>query len=199
MKFIIATYNHNYMLMSLLSLGAINKITKEYTCPKLANKKNKYMCIQCNKDVIPKQGKILRHHFAHKSSTSPCNYYSHPSESQIHKDAKMLLKQLLNNNYNIKVNRKCICCEKNKKFSINKYDDFTSIYDEYRFEYNNSIKIADVACVYDNEPYCIFEILNTHKTNEENRPSEIQWFEIKAFELINVVNENINNINMKCL
>jgi len=81
---------------NILSLGAINKLTGEYVYPKLANKKDNYICPECNKDLILVQGKIRTHHFRHKvDSINPCHHYSNPTESQIHKDAKMLMKTLL--------------------------------------------------------------------------------------------------------
>jgi competence CoiA-like predicted nuclease len=55
-----------------LSLGAINKITREYVYPKIANKIDKYICHECNKDLILVQGKIRVHHFRHKVSINPC-------------------------------------------------------------------------------------------------------------------------------
>ena len=79
----------------MIILGAINKITKEYIYPKIANKNDKYICPECNKDLILKQGSIRIHHFAHAKDNQKCNYYDKPSESQIHKDAKMLLKKIL--------------------------------------------------------------------------------------------------------
>ncbi len=36
----------------MIILGAINKITKEYIYPKIANKDDQYICPECNKDVI---------------------------------------------------------------------------------------------------------------------------------------------------
>ena len=34
-----------------LSLGAVNKHTGEYVYPKIANRKDKYVCPECNKDL----------------------------------------------------------------------------------------------------------------------------------------------------
>jgi competence CoiA-like predicted nuclease len=80
----------------ILSLGAINKITQEYVYPKIANKKDEYICPECNKELILVQGNVRVHHFRHKvDSINPCYHYSKPTESQIHKDAKMLMKTLL--------------------------------------------------------------------------------------------------------
>jgi competence CoiA-like predicted nuclease len=68
----------------LLSLGAINKITGRYASPRIANKKDQYICPDCNKDLILCQGKIRTPHFRHKiDANKPCHYYSsNPGESQ---------------------------------------------------------------------------------------------------------------------
>ena len=75
-----------------LSMGAINKTTNQHEHPKIANKINKYKCPSCEKDVIFRNGKIKQPHFAHYKSDNPCYYYDKPNESQIHKDAKLLMK-----------------------------------------------------------------------------------------------------------
>ena len=36
-------------MSQLLSLGAINKFTGEYVYPKIANKKDEYICCECNR------------------------------------------------------------------------------------------------------------------------------------------------------
>ena len=78
------------------SLGAINKQTSEYVYPKIANKKDEYSCPDCRKDLILCQGELRVHHFRHKvDSINPCHYYNKPIESQIHKYAKLLMKNLL--------------------------------------------------------------------------------------------------------
>ena len=82
------TDNHLY-------LGAINEETGEYESPFSANKTKKYYCPGCAKPVIPKQGKIKIHHFAHCKSDSPCTFYSNSGESEIHKAAKLFMKTLL--------------------------------------------------------------------------------------------------------
>ena len=106
-------------MSDVLSLGAINKLTGEYVNPKLANKKDEYICPECNKNLILCQGEIRVHHFRHKiDNINPCCYYNHPSESQIHKDAKMLLKNLLEKKIPISFIRNCVCCKKNEEYDI---------------------------------------------------------------------------------
>jgi hypothetical protein len=180
-------------------LGALNKQTGEYTCPKLANKKDAYICPDCRKDLILCQGEIRVHHFRHVSDDKmPCNYYNKPSEGQIHKDAKMLLKQLLDNKIPIIFVRPCISCKENDEYIIPEITESSSIQIEHRFNYNNSPKIADLAYLDHNEIICIFEIYNTHKTSIENRPEP--WFEIDANKLINTVNDTtVLNVRINCI
>ena len=182
----------------ILSLGAINKLTGEYVYPKIANKKDEYICPECNKDLILCQGKIRVHHFRHKvDNVNPCHHYSNPTESQIHKDAKILLKHLLERKMPISVIRNCCCCKKNEEFEIPEISETSNIQVEYRFEYNGQ-KTADVAYIDDGEILCIFEICNTHKTSSENRPEP--WFEIDAETLIKMANDNsLTSLQIPCI
>ena len=188
------------------SMGAINKTTNKYEYPKIANKINKYKCPSCDKNVIFRNGKIKQPHFAHYKSNSPCYYYDKPNESQIHKDAKLLMKTLLDNKKCINIYRKCYYCNSNEtkyflNIKIDEYNDARSNI-EYKFNYNDSKKSADVALLQSNELKYIFEICYKNKTKEENRPEP--WFEIKAEQLINETNtgENVNKngeIEIECV
>jgi hypothetical protein len=182
----------------VLSLGAINKLNGEYVYPKIANKKDEYICPECNKDLILCQGEIIRPYFRHKvDSVNPCNHYSNPTETQIHKDAKILLKNLLERKIQISFIRNCCCCKKNEEFEIPEISETSVIEIEYRFEYNG-IKIADVAYIDDGELLCIFEICNTHKTCSENGPEP--WFEINAETLIKLANDNsLTSLQIPCV
>jgi hypothetical protein len=178
-------------------MGAINKDTNNYEYPRMANKKNKYKCPSCDKDIIFRKGKQKKPHFAHKQSLNPCNYYNKPTESQIHKDAKMLMKSLLDNKTPIIINKKCELCDiflsTNIDYHINGKTDI-----EYKFIHNESKKSADVAFIENNNIKYIFEICYKHKTKEENRPEP--WFEICAETFINLVNCHVNNtINIQCI
>jgi hypothetical protein len=182
----------------MIPLGAINKKTREYVYPKNANKKDEYCCPECDKDLILRQGNIRIHHFVHKFTESePCNYYTTPTESQIHRAAKLLLKTLLDKKEKISFIRKCCCCKKDEEFEIPETTETSIIQLEYRFEYDG-LKIADVAYIENGEIVCIFEICHTHKTQSENRPEP--WFEIDALSLIhNVNNANNSSIKINCI
>lgn len=194
------------------SMGAINKDTSNYEYPKIASKKNKYKCPSCEKDVIFRNGKIKAPHYAHKQSESPCFYYDKPTESQIHKDAKMLLKSLLDNKQRICIRKTCKYCkfekedcrERDNLIASELTDDYYSenakAFIEYKFNYNNSTRSADVAIVENDKIKCIFEICYKNKTKEENRPEP--WVEIKAADLINIVNSrNVDDdfISIDCI
>ena len=203
-------------------MGAINKTTNQYEYPKIANKINKYKCPFCEKDVIFRNGKIKQPHFAHYKSDNPCYYYDKPNESQIHKDAKLLMKSLLDNKKNISIHRSCNYCEQincgysecfdyesyiledNYESYIfeDNYNDNTKAVIEYKFNYNNSKKSADVALVENDKIKYIFEICYKNKTREENRPEP--WFEIDAEKLINKINsgeiiDEDGNISIECI
>jgi hypothetical protein len=194
--------------MSHFSMGAINKNTNDYEYPRIANKSNKYKCPCCEKDVIFRNGKIKQPHFAHYKSESPCHYYDRPNETQIHKDAKLLMKSLLDGKKSICILRNCdqinCNCNNNVRYCISNddYSENTHAVIEHRFNYNNSNRSADVALVENDTIKFIFEICYKNKTKEENRPEP--WFEINAEDLINKINsgERINedgNIIIECI
>lgn len=180
-----------------LSLGAIEKKTSDYVYPKIANKKDEYVCPDCNKDLILCQGKIISPYFRHKvDSVNPCHHYSNPTETQIHKDGKMVMKKILESNNQTSFIRNCCSCKKNEEFEIPKMTETSKIELEYRFEYNGT-KIADVAYINNKDILYIFEICNTHKTCSENRP--YPWFEIDAETLIKLANNRFGQIKIPCI
>jgi len=205
-----------------LSLGAINKQTNEREIPsyasKAVSKAKNYSCPCCKSVVTLKKGKIRKHHFAHKNENKVggCNYYDGNAgggsggsgggggvETELHKEGKQVIKTLIDNKKPMIFYRKCNQCEKKKVFCINKenYNDNTRAIKEHRFNYNNSNKSADVAMLEGNEIKFIFEIWYNGKTKEENRPTDIDWFELKARDLIVKVNltEKTEQYEFDCL
>ena len=183
----------------MLSLGAINKNTGDYVYPKIANKKDDYICPECNKDLILCQGKVRVPYFRHKVDVNPCHHYTNPTESQIHKDAKMLLKTVLEGKKPIQFERECSSCKKAIDIILPEVEQESIISLEHRFSYNGSTKIADVAHhLLNGEEKSIFEIMHTHKTRSENRPEP--WVEIDASWLLNYVNTNEDSsLKIKCI
>ena len=185
-------------MIQLLSLGAINKLTGKYVYPKIANKKDEYICPECNKDLILVQSKIRVHHFRHKvNSINPCHNYSKPTENQIHKDAKMLLKTLLENKKNIQFIRQCVSCKITNEINLPEIIECSIIILEHRFNYEDKLRIADVAHTINGEIKGIYEICNTHKTCSEDRPEP--WVEIDANLLLSLVNKNDEPLIINCI
>lgn len=192
-------------MCSVLPLGALRYETNEYVYPAIANKEDRYKCPECLKELILRKGLIRTPHFAHCRDSDPCNYYTKPSEAQIHKDAKMVLKKILESKKQLVIVRKCPGIHPDKcmewkgpnEFEIPDVDETSQIILEYRFDYNGD-KIADVCFTDSGEIVCIFEIYNTHRTDEKDRPDP--WFEIKAADLIHAANlSDSDTIRVNCV
>lgn len=179
----------------IISLGAKNKITGEYVYPKIADKNEEYYCPDCEKDIIICKGKIIRPYFRHKADDDPCSHYNNPTESQIHKEGKLLIKTLLEKKTKIIITRNCYNCKQIEETEIPEISELSKIKLEYRFEYNG-LKIADVAYINNDKIISIFEIYNTHRTEINTRPEP--WYEINAMILINLANEKNNIIKIPC-
>lgn len=177
----------------LICLGAINVKTNEYCVPICGNKKDKYKCPECNKTVIFRCGKIRRKHFSHINHDNMCKYFEHIGESQIHQYGKELFKYLLQNKI-VKIKQECTKCGKNMIHVIDTIEKNIKL--EYHFMMDTLSKIADVAIVdKNNEISYIFEILNTHHTQEHTRPEP--WFEVDVQQLMNI-NSECDEITLIC-
>lgn len=155
-----------------------------------------YVCPDCGDKLFLKKGEIRVAHFSHYKKDNPCTYYTHPSESQIHKDAKLLLKYLLENK-KVCIKQDCIKCKVIKNFNIEEKNNNVDIKLEYKFNLNDKIKFADVGYAMDGKLKYIFEIYNTHLTKEGDRPEP--WFEIEATGLINNYKDENNDVNINCI
>ena len=184
--------------MPTLPMGAFDTVTKMYYTPSEASKSKNYVCAECGNRVILRRGSVRIPHFAHYSQTNTCSYYDHPSESQIHKDAKMLMAKLLSERRNIQFVWWCDypACGKLKTRSdsyafINvpsiTYKDGDEVIQEYRDKENKWV--ADIAIINNGEVRYIIEIKHTHGT-ELGRPEP--WFEVDATTLIQEINEQDN-------
>lgn len=176
-----------------LQMGAIDTETNQYVSPTEALKGKNYKCIECDKKVILRKGTVRKAHFAHYAQTNVCSYYDHPNESQIHKDAKMLMAKLLTDRKNIQFVWRCEYppCYKTPS-NIDEFQEMPTIVykegDEVKLEYRDKDNkwVADVAVVNEGEVRYIIEIKNTHATTTA-RPEP--WYEVDATEFIQDINE----------
>ena len=160
--------------------GALNTQTRRYITPDRANKHDDYTCPDCDKSLTFCSGKVKKPYFRHSVvAANPCTYYEHPSESQIHKDAKYRLKARLEINSPLQCTRKCYECAKDNLIILNAESKTVTV--EHRFQHNSSLQIADVAIVNpDGTINSILEVLHTHKTLIRPEP----WFELRANDII---------------
>jgi len=184
--------------MPSVYFGAIQKGTSHYILPAHATKSQEYTCPECDKELILCKGKIKTPYFRHKvDKKDQCKYYSvSPNETQIHKDAKLRLKELLETK-KITLLRYCNKCKKTHPHNIPIFCEKYKIYIEYRFEYNGCNKIADVAYLKDNKLIYIFEVYHTHKTDETNRPEP--WFELNAKDIIDISTTEGDDFEIQCI
>ena len=193
-----------FLYIMSLKLGAINKENGEYVNVIYALKKTEYICPECENDVILRKGEKNRVHFAHKKEGN-CQYYEHPSESEIHKEGKRVIKMLLEKN-ELNIYKECQECGEKEFIKIPEYTKEKTVKLEHSFNYNiyneeisenGVLRIADVAYLNDNkEIIWICEILNTHKTKEEDRPEP--WNEIDAKEILKKDIKENGGVKIKC-
>ena len=184
-------------------MGAVNKKTNEYVFPLHALKTDDYKCPICETDIIFKSGKKRRKHYSHKSKSN-CSYYDNPSESEIHKDGKRLIKKMLDDKEKLMIWRNCKCCGDDVEvLTLINYTDKMVCREEFTFKHNSNKRIADVVLLDDDNINFIFEIFKTHRTDEINRPTD-KWCEINADDLIiNTMEETNRNecgeIEIECV
>ena len=129
----------------------------------------KYFCLDCKGEVLPKRGKIKKHHYAHKNKTQ-CEGNS---ESIQHKTAKYLIHKYF---HNMSITQCCIGCNNKKKFE---FSDVLHSSEEYSYKKYR----IDVALLSDNDVlnYAI-EVEHTHKT-ENNKFYDILMSDTKLLEM----------------
>ena len=181
-----------------MNFGAIDKDTSLYTPLKKATKCNNYKCPDCGNDLTLCKGPKVKPYFRHKVDIElPCTHYSNrPNESQIHKVAKLRLKNLLEEKKKVRISRLCPCCKKTNKQKIPALTDKSEVCIEYKFKYKGSWKSADVAYLYEGKKI-IFEVYCSNKTISENRPEP--WFEFNTKEILEISDNDKTSITLNCI
>jgi hypothetical protein len=159
-----------------------------YVLPWQGHKENKYTCWECNENLILKCGEIRVWHFSHLPK-SRCQSYTNPSESQIHRHAKQVLKMILENKLDFQINHLCKKCHKSRVSKSSRFrlqESHKKIEVEKSFIYRGCQRRADIA-IWDsskNEAFCIFEIFHTHKTDQFYRPK--YFWDLKASDIFEI-------------
>lgn len=169
-----------------MPFGAIDRRSGMHVTPHFAERAREYVCPDCFQELIFCAGEIVCPYFRHKADTSACTYYSpRPSESQIHRESKNVLKAILESDKrSLRFTRGCRCCRVEQVFEIPEFSAETSeVRLEYRFDHCGT-KIADVAFLDDGDIVALFEARHTHATAETARPSDVPWFEFDATRFV---------------
>jgi hypothetical protein len=178
-------------------MGAVEIETSNHVYPAVALKGRNYKCPECQKPVIFRNGKIKAKHFAH-TANSNCTFYSHPNESEIHREAKRQMCAYLNNKRSLIIQRKCLICPHMKEYELSKfYTESSSAKVEHHFDPNNRKYSADVALIDNDITKFIVEIHETHRTKEDRRSEP--WVELEAIDVINQINYMNDNKRINCI
>ena len=173
---------------------------RKYILPNHALKtkyKDAYKCCACYKSLILCKGNKNIHHFRHCKDTT-CIRYDKPqlqSKRRIHEEAKLQLQSWIEQERVIRIKRNCSCCKKDEyECYITPIKIDTKVELEQRYIFNDRNIFYDVAHL-NNEKNIIeaFEIVDTHKTDEANRPEYIKWFEISASEIMEKAMEHFED------
>lgn len=198
--------------------GAIEVDTNKFILPQFALSKVKYRCFDdtCNRVVfkINKSTIGATTHFRHAKKDEGegvvCNRYSLNrvlTTDETHKEGILNLKYLLENNkISKRVIRYCSCCGDNKIIDkeVEELEEGERIVKEYPLNYDNRNLRADIARIgIDGKLKEIYEVKNTHSTKEEDRPCDIDWYEIDAKDINRQLEEMENyddiEIELNCL
>lgn len=170
------------------------EFNNRYILPTNAYKKpneDAYKCCdkKCNGNLILCKGNKKEHYFRHFSGSN-CERYKNQcleqkqNDNEKHEEAKLQLKSWLEQGKNIKINKVCARCKKEsfecctEPLTINS----SFILEQRSFNGDNPI-IYDIAHLQKNNIIEAFEIYSSHLTNENNRPNNIKWYDIKADEI----------------
>ena len=144
-----------------------------YNATKSSSKNKEYFCIECNEQVMLKEGKIKTRHFAHYPG-STCTFFERKGESMMHLTMKEIVKEFLEKGGTLDIMQN----ECNRHMIKIKLEEG----DKVVLEYISSDRawIADI-CILDStgQPKQIIEICHSHKT--EDRPYD--WVEFSTRDL----------------
>lgn len=168
-----------------------------------ADKSREYFCPLCGEKMLPKQGKIRKCHFAHKSNMEHCSY-----ETYLHKISKTLLCKAFNESKNFYIKFSAMVNCSIKECPVGKFErckwskylefDLKQFYNQCEEEAIIENYRADLL-LSSSEHKCrrpiLIEIYVTHKSTEEKLNSELRIIEIK----IDSIEDMDRIISSKCI
>lgn len=192
---------------------ALEVETGYYVVPKYARKDKKYTCIKCEKECIVCEGEIKEKYIRHKVK-GECNYfdaglkitennkYDPKIRNLFHNASIVYLQNCLNKGHKLVITKKCkfkYNCDNIVKEIKLEEGDYVEI--EKSFHLNGLIKRGDLCILNkDGNIKVILEIFYTHRTNENDRPNNIEWFELDVNDIMEYYDddEDYDKINLDC-
>ena len=159
-----------------------------------AERGNAYLCLGCHRDMVPRKGKIKRHHFAHKAGPEQCN-----PDNALHETAKAAICQgflrALRKGLAYPIRIPCDRCE--DPFETNVAIEGAGIATE-RSEVRGTRSDLVITKEDGRSPRLIVEIVVHHDlesgTEEMYRASEIPVIKVKpSWETVDTLREEINS------
>jgi len=178
---------------------ALEVDTGYYVIAKYARKDKQYTCIKCEKECIVCDGEIKEKYIRHKVKVKgECDYfdagliiteknkYTPKVRNLFHNASIVYLQNFLNKGYKLIITKKCkfkYKCENIVKEI--KLEDGDSVKVEKSFYLNGVIKRGDLCILDKNENIkIILEIFDTHRTDENDRPNDIEWYELDVNDIM---------------
>jgi len=143
-----------------------------YNATKSSSKNKEYFCIECNEQVMLKEGKIKTRHFAHYPG-STCTFFERKGESMMHLKMKEIVKEFLEKGGTLDIMQN----ECNRHMITIKLEEGDKVVIEYISP--DRTWIADICILDTTGPKQIIEICHSHKT--EDRPYD--WVEFSTKDL----------------
>ena len=189
---------------------ALEVETGYYVVAKYARKDKQYTCIKCNNECIVCDGEIKEKYIRHKVRGN-CDYFDaglkisennkcDPKIRELFHNASIVyLQNCLNKGNKLVITKKCksnyICDGIVKEIKIEE-GDYVEI--EKSFKLNGMIKRADL-CILDKDGNIkiILEIFDTHRTNENDRPNNIEWYELEVKDIMKYYDDDNDNDEIK--
>ena len=192
---------------------ALEVETGYYVVPKYARKDKKYTCIKCEKECIVCEGEIKEKYIRHKVK-GECNYfdaslkntqnnkYDPKIRDLFHNASIVYLENFLNKGHKLVITKKCKLKYKcNNIVKEIKLEDGDNVKVEKSFNLNGMIKRGDLCILNkDGNIKVILEIFDTHRTNENDRPNNIEWYELYVDDIMKYYDddEDYDKINLDC-
>lgn len=141
----------------------------------------RYVCPDCQAELIPKLGSVRVKHFAHRIEPIICDFRH---ETEEHYRAKMAIASAINEGAVIHLLRECPCCNSQQPYLLPTGKVRASVEHVLTTNHRADVSLLDEA----DQIVAVIEVLMHHPVDEEKvmalAERDIAWVEIKALDVI---------------